>query len=211
MYVAGCPLVLADGCRLVQFHDAAAEQVLAAAAVENDGLSELPAPILGVLVNAGAGSGELFARFNGDHQVFEALVGSVYLLNGITYLTFSHFLPSGYFADDGFHDNVYSMSNDPRAELVLLTAALEEHLTAITNSRGEHDASIDNAYVAIANAFERYEEALFDAYEEVTPLEVFIEDEDEEDDDFDYDFEGEDDDAGEGDVEYYLDSDGSEK
>lgn len=84
------------------------------------------------------------------------------------------------------------MSNDPRAELALLTSALEEHLTAITNSRGEQDASIENAYVAIANAFERYEEALFETFEEVTPLEVFIEDDDDEVE-FDYDFEDQDD------------------
>jgi len=84
------------------------------------------------------------------------------------------------------------MSNDPRAELALLTSALEEHLAAITNSRGEQDASIENAYVAIANAFERYEEALFETFEEVTPLEVFIEDDDDEEE-FDYDFEDEDD------------------
>ncbi|SLF08924.1 hypothetical protein [Rothia sp. (in: high G+C Gram-positive bacteria)] len=84
------------------------------------------------------------------------------------------------------------MSNDPRAELALLTSALEEHLAAITNSRGEQDATIENAYVAIANAFERYEEALFETFEEVTPLEVFIEDDDDEEE-FDYDFEDEDD------------------
>lgn len=84
------------------------------------------------------------------------------------------------------------MSNDPRAELALLTSALEEHLAAITNSRGEQDASIENAYVAIANAFERYEEALFETFEEVTPLEVFIEDDDDEEE-FDYDFEDQDD------------------
>ncbi|WP_237206645.1 hypothetical protein [Rothia nasimurium] len=96
------------------------------------------------------------------------------------------------------------MSNNPRAELAHLTAALEEHLNAIINSRGEHDAAVDNTYVAIANAFERYEEALFDAYEEVTPLEVFIEDEDD-DDDFDYDFDDEDDEDDDDEVEYYLD------
>lgn len=79
------------------------------------------------------------------------------------------------------------MSTNPRAELAYLTSALEEHLNAIINSRGEHDAAVDNAYVAIANAFERYEEALFDAYEEVTPLEVFI-DEDDDADEFDYEF-----------------------
>lgn len=80
------------------------------------------------------------------------------------------------------------MSNESRAALADLTNALEEHLTAIVNRRGEHDPAIDHAYVAVANAFERYEEALFDDFEEVTPLEVFI-DEDEDDlDEFDEDF-----------------------
>lgn len=82
------------------------------------------------------------------------------------------------------------MSNESRAALAALTNALEEHLTAIVNRRGEHDPAIDNAYVAVANAFERYEETLFDDYEEVTPLEVFL---DEEDDDFEDDFDEEDD------------------
>ncbi|GAA1045795.1 MULTISPECIES: hypothetical protein [Rothia] len=82
------------------------------------------------------------------------------------------------------------MSNESRAALAALTNALEEHLTAIVNRRGEHDPAIDNAYVAVANAFERYEETLFDDYEEVTPLEVFL---DEEDEDFEDDFDEEDD------------------
>lgn len=82
------------------------------------------------------------------------------------------------------------MSNESRAALAALTNALEEHLTAIVNRRGEHDPAIDNAYVAVANAFERYEETLFDDYEEVTPLEVFM---DEEDEDFEDDFDEEDD------------------
>ncbi|WP_421084074.1 hypothetical protein [Rothia nasimurium] len=95
------------------------------------------------------------------------------------------------------------MSTNPRAELANLVSALDEHLNAIVNSRGDHDATVDNAYVAIANAFERYEEALFEAYEEVTPLEVFIEDDDE-DEEYDYDYD-EDDDVDE--VEYYQSDD----
>lgn len=77
------------------------------------------------------------------------------------------------------------MSNESRAALAALTNALEEHLTAIVNRRGEHDPAIDNAYVAVANAFERYEETLFDDYEEVTPLEVFLDEEDDLESDFD--------------------------
>lgn len=79
------------------------------------------------------------------------------------------------------------MSNDPRAALAVLTSALEEHLNAIVNRRAEFDPAVENAYVAVANAFERYEDALFEEFEEVTPLEVFLED-DEDDDDFDEEF-----------------------
>ncbi|HBH55853.1 MAG TPA: primosomal protein, partial [Kocuria sp.] len=48
---------------------------------------------------------------------------------------------------------------------------------------------MDKAYVAIANAFEAYEEALYDAHDEVTPLTVFADD-----DDDDYDEDDDDDD-----------------
>lgn len=106
---------------------------------------------------------------------------------------FSQKYPLMSFAEGDFPDSVYYMSNDPRAALANLTNALEEHLTAIVNRRGEHDPAIDNAYVAVANAFERYEEALFDEYEEVTPLDVYIDDEDELDD-IDEDFEDDEDD-----------------
>lgn len=87
------------------------------------------------------------------------------------------------------------MSNDPRAALAVLTTALEEHLNAIVNRRGENDPAVDNAYVAIANAFERYEDVLFENFEEVTPLEVYLDEEDdledfdEDDLDDEYDFE----------------------
>ncbi|MDO4917522.1 MAG: hypothetical protein Q3974_07885 [Rothia sp. (in: high G+C Gram-positive bacteria)] len=84
------------------------------------------------------------------------------------------------------------MSNNSRAALAVLTSALEEHLTAIVNRRGENDPAIDNAYVSVANAFERYEEALFDDFEEVTPLEVFLDDDDEELEDLDDEFDDED-------------------
>ena len=76
------------------------------------------------------------------------------------------------------------MSTDPRAALQSLVNALEEHLAAAANRRSDEDPSVDKAYVAIANAFEAYEEALYDAHDEVTPLTVFADDDD---DDLDYD------------------------
>ncbi|KMK73163.1 primosomal protein [Kocuria rhizophila] len=81
------------------------------------------------------------------------------------------------------------MSTDPRAALQSLVNALEEHLAAAANRRSDEDPSVDKAYVAIANAFEAYEEALYDAHDEVTPLTVFADD-----DDDDYDEDEDDDD-----------------
>ncbi|GHD86491.1 primosomal protein [Kocuria marina] len=85
------------------------------------------------------------------------------------------------------------MSTDPRAALQALVNALEEHLAAAANRRSDDDPTVDGAYLAIANTFEAYEEALYDAYDEVTPLTVFAE-EDDSDDDLDYDDEDDDDD-----------------
>ena len=95
------------------------------------------------------------------------------------------------------------MSTDPRAALQALVNALEEHLAAAANRRSDDDPTVDGAYLAIANTFEAYEEALYDAYDEVTPLTVFAEDED---DDLDYE-DDEDDELLE--YEEMLDDDGS--
>ncbi len=74
------------------------------------------------------------------------------------------------------------MSIDPRIALQSLVTAFEEHLAAAAARRGEKDPVVESAYLAIADAFEVYEEVLYDAYGEVTPLEIY---EDDEDDDFD--------------------------
>lgn len=79
------------------------------------------------------------------------------------------------------------MSNDPRAALQALMSAFEEHLVAASNRRSDDDPAVDGAYVAIADAFDAYEEALYDAYDEVTPLTVFAEDDDSDDDSDDED------------------------
>ncbi|GAA5199281.1 MULTISPECIES: hypothetical protein [Arthrobacter] len=73
------------------------------------------------------------------------------------------------------------MSIDPRVALQSLTAALEEHLIAASARRGEGDPAVEAAFFAVADAFEVYEDSLYEAYSEVTPLQVF--DDDEEDDD----------------------------
>lgn len=81
------------------------------------------------------------------------------------------------------------MSIDPRVALQSLTSALEEHLAAAASRRGDADPSVELAYMAIADAFESYEEALYAAHSEVTPLVIYDDDEDDEDADEDDDLE----------------------
>ena len=75
------------------------------------------------------------------------------------------------------------MSIDPRVALQSLTAALEEHLVAASARRGEGDPTVEAACFAVADAFEVYEDALYEAYAEVTPLQVFDEEDEGEDED----------------------------
>jgi hypothetical protein len=70
---------------------------------------------------------------------------------------------------------------DPRAALDALVTALERHLEAAASRRGENDPVVLTAYRAVADAFEDYDDALLDAFDEVTPLEVFRGDEDDDD------------------------------
>jgi len=69
------------------------------------------------------------------------------------------------------------MTIDPRVALQSLVAAFEEHLAAAAARRGEKDPAVEDAYLAIADAFEVYEEVLYDAYGEVTPLEIYDDEE----------------------------------
>lgn len=75
------------------------------------------------------------------------------------------------------------MSIDPRVALQSLVSALEEHAAAAASRRGEDDPAVEAAYLSIADAFESYEEALYDAYGEVTPLVIYEDSDDDEDDD----------------------------
>jgi hypothetical protein len=65
------------------------------------------------------------------------------------------------------------MSIDPRVALQSLVTALEEHLAASASRRRENDPAVESAYLNIADAFEVYEEALYDSFGEVTPLEIY--------------------------------------
>lgn len=98
------------------------------------------------------------------------------------------------------------MSTDPRVALQSLVSALEEHLAALSNRRSDQDPAVDAAYVAIADAFDSYEEALYDNFDEVTPLTVFADDDEDDDDDFE-DLEESDDDSSPLDEDDYDDLD----
>ncbi|WP_432574999.1 primosomal protein [Kineococcus sp. SYSU DK005] len=86
------------------------------------------------------------------------------------------------------------MTPDPRAALARLVAALEDHLAAAADRRGETDPAVAAAYQRVADAFEVYEEAIYDAYDEVTPFVLYDDVEDEREDDEDDDDLDEDDD-----------------
>jgi hypothetical protein len=79
------------------------------------------------------------------------------------------------------------MNADPRAALANLTAAFERHLEASASRRGENDPTVVAAYQAVADAFDLYDDALLEAYGEVTPLEIYSGDDDGDEDDDDDD------------------------
>lgn len=75
------------------------------------------------------------------------------------------------------------MTIDPHVALSALESALEEHLSASLNRRGETDPTVEAAFTSVEDAFLAYEDALFAATGEVTPLDLYDEDEDEDDED----------------------------
>lgn len=78
------------------------------------------------------------------------------------------------------------MSIDPRVALEALAAALEEHLAAASARRGPGDPAVEAAFFAVADAFEVYDDALYEAYGEVTGLGVLDDDgDDDEEEDVD--------------------------
>lgn len=89
------------------------------------------------------------------------------------------------------------MPTDPRVALQRFTDALEEHLAASRGRRGENDPMVVEAFRRVADTFDAYDEALMEAFGEVTPLEIYDEDdedlEDDDDDDDDIEFEPNDD------------------
>lgn len=74
------------------------------------------------------------------------------------------------------------MTADPRGALADLVAAFERHLDASASKRGEDDPTVIAAYDDLADAFASYDDALLQAYGEMTPLDIYDGDEDDEDD-----------------------------
>ena len=75
------------------------------------------------------------------------------------------------------------MTSDPRAALDRLVAALEAHLQAASRRTGEVDPAVASAFQTLADAFNAYDEALYAAYDEVTPFVLYDEAEDDDLDD----------------------------
>ena len=90
------------------------------------------------------------------------------------------------------------MTTAPRDALDRLVAALEAHFEAVTRRTGEADPAVNAAYQTLADAFETYDDALYDSYDEVTPF-VLVDDADDDEDDEDED--DEDDDLDEDDLD----------
>lgn len=96
------------------------------------------------------------------------------------------------------------MSADPRGSLAQLVSAFERHLEACSTRRGEDDPAVIAAYDDLADAFQDYDEALYEAFGEMTPLDVYAgpDDEDDSDDEDDDAFDGHDDEDGGSDGPY---------
>lgn len=62
------------------------------------------------------------------------------------------------------------MAQDPRLALAQLMAAFERHLEAVSSKRNEDDASVEQAYYQLEDAFLNYEEALGERYGEYLPI-----------------------------------------
>lgn len=86
------------------------------------------------------------------------------------------------------------MSTDPRAALDRLFAAFAAHLNSVAAVRDDEDPSVIAAADALMDAFDTYDEALYDAYEVDTPFVIYDGDDDDDDDDeWDGDPQGQDD------------------
>ncbi|WP_349827819.1 hypothetical protein [Brevibacterium litoralis] len=105
------------------------------------------------------------------------------------------------------------MSLEPDVALEKFLEAVRAHYAAASRRASDSDPRVEASYMELADAFELYEDALYTAFDEVTPFELFDDvedakdnadlddeaDEDDDDDDFEDDLNDEEDD--------YLDDD----
>ena len=75
------------------------------------------------------------------------------------------------------------MTADPRGALADLVAAFERHLEASASKRGEDDPTVIATYDDLADAFASSDDALLQAYGEMTPLDIYDGDDEDEDED----------------------------
>ncbi|WP_101650220.1 hypothetical protein [Brevibacterium ihuae] len=85
------------------------------------------------------------------------------------------------------------MSLDPQVALDDFLSAVREHYAAAAHRTSDTDPRVEASYMALADAFEIYEDALYTAFDEVTPFELFDDVEDAKDDADDDDFDDDDD------------------
>lgn len=85
------------------------------------------------------------------------------------------------------------MSLDPQVALDDFLSAVREHYAAAAHRTSDTDPRVEASYIALADAFEIYEDALYTAFDEVTPFELFDDVEDAKDDADDDDFDDDDD------------------
>jgi hypothetical protein len=97
------------------------------------------------------------------------------------------------------------MEAEVREALRHLITAFENHLEAVASRRSPDDAAVDDAYEALAAAFERYEEKLDLEFAEGLPLVLDDVDDGDDDSDFEYD-EGDDEDEDESDGVVVVDA-----
>lgn len=74
------------------------------------------------------------------------------------------------------------MSKDPWAALERLTTVLSQHLTAVEQRQGPEDAAVSQTYDLVADAYQDYEDALWDTHGESLPLDLYDEDDDQDED-----------------------------
>jgi len=72
------------------------------------------------------------------------------------------------------------MATDPRAAFDRLVAALEAHLGAVARDRTDDTPAVVAATSTLIDAFETYDEAIYDAYGVDTPFVVYDDTEDDE-------------------------------